>query len=175
MHILQSLHKSSKLFEKDAHFLWIFITIKSNKTTLNWSKNVCKEYICEEYRINRPEKVFWSTESTVLTKRRFEDMQQIYRRPPMPKCDFNKVFWNRTSAWVLCNFIEIALRHGRSPLNLLHIFSISFPRNTSGWLLLNNAKFWTKKCKKQYMCCNYNDTSTTYFISNMALLRVRNH
>ena len=33
-------------------------------------------------------------------------MQQIYRRTPIPKCDFNKVakqlYWNRTSAWVLC-------------------------------------------------------------------------
>ena len=34
------------------------------------------------------------------------------------------------------NFIEIALRHGCSPANLLHIFRTSFPRNTSGWLLL---------------------------------------
>ena len=31
--------------------------------------------------------------------------------------------------------IEIALRHGCSPVNLLHIFRTSFPRNTSGWLL----------------------------------------
>ena len=35
------------------------------------------------------------------------------------------------------NFIEIALRHGCSPLNLLHIFRTPFPRNTSGWLLLD--------------------------------------
>ena len=32
-------------------------------------------------------------------------MQQIYRRTPMPKCDFNKValqvYWNHTLAWVL--------------------------------------------------------------------------
>ena len=35
------------------------------------------------------------------------------------------------------NFIEIALWHGRSPVNLLHIFRTSFPRNTSGWLCLN--------------------------------------
>ena len=126
MHILQSLHKSSKLFEKDAHFLWIFITIKSNKTTLNWSKNVCKEYICEEYRINRPEKVFWSTESTVLTKRRFEDMQQIYRRTPMPKWDLNKLYWNRTSAWVFsCKFAAY----------FQSIFS-EHPKNTSEGLLL---------------------------------------
>ena len=33
-------------------------------------------------------------------------------------------------------FIEIALRHGCSPVNLLHIFGKSFPRNTFGWLLL---------------------------------------
>ena len=29
------------------------------------------------------------------------------------------------------NFIEITLRHGCSPLNLLHIFRIPFPKNTS--------------------------------------------
>ena len=37
---------------------------------------------------------------------------------------------------LLSNFIEIALRHGCSPVNLLHIFRAPFPRNTSGWLLL---------------------------------------
>ena len=34
------------------------------------------------------------------------------------------------------NFIEIALRHGCSPVNLLHVFRTSFPRSTSWWLLL---------------------------------------
>ena len=37
---------------------------------------------------------------------------------------------------LLCNIIEITLRHGCSPVNLLHIFRTPFPRNTSGWLLL---------------------------------------
>ena len=37
---------------------------------------------------------------------------------------------------LLCNFIEITLRRGCSPLNLLHIFRTTFPKNTSGWLLL---------------------------------------
>ena len=46
-----------------------------------------------------------------------------YGRKPMPKSDFN-------------NFIEIALRHGRSPVNLLYIFRTSFHKNTSGGLLL---------------------------------------
>ena len=40
----------------------------------------------------------------------------------MTKCDFN--------------FIEIALRHGCSPVNVLHIFRTPFQQNTSEWLLL---------------------------------------
>ena len=41
---------------------------------------------------------------------------------------------------LLCNFIEITLRHGCSPVNLLHIFRTSFTKNTSGLLLLNQIK-----------------------------------
>ena len=32
------------------------------------------------------------------------------------------------SVTLLCNFIEITLRHGFSPVSLLHIFRIPFPR-----------------------------------------------
>ena len=68
--------------------------------------------------------------STVLLKKKCsENMHQIYRRTPMPKCDFNKVA-------LLCYFIEIALRHGCSPVNLLCIFKTPFLKNTSGRLLL---------------------------------------
>ena len=35
-------------------------------------------------------------------------------------------------AEVLCNFIEIVLWLGCSPVNLLHIFRTPFPKNTSG-------------------------------------------
>ena len=38
---------------------------------------------------------------------------------------------------LLCNFIEITLRHGCSPVNLLHIFRAPFTKNTSERLLLN--------------------------------------
>ena len=38
---------------------------------------------------------------------------------------------------LLYNFFEIALPHGCSPVNLLPIFRIPFPRNISGWLLLD--------------------------------------
>ena len=37
---------------------------------------------------------------------------------------------------IFTNFIEIALRHGCSPVNLLHIFRTPFPKSTAGWLLL---------------------------------------
>ena len=37
---------------------------------------------------------------------------------------------------LLCNFIEITLRHGCSPVNLLHVFRTPFTKNTFGWLLL---------------------------------------
>ena len=52
----------------------------------------------------------------VLRKRYSENMQQIYRRKPMPKYDF-------------------ALRHRYSPVNLLHIFTTRFPKKTSERLL----------------------------------------
>ena len=46
------------------------------------------------------------------------------------------VLRKRCTENMLCNFIEIALRHGCSSVNLLHIFRRSFPKNTSGWLIL---------------------------------------
>ena len=39
---------------------------------------------------------------------------------------------------LLCNFIEIALPHACSPVNLPHIFRSSFLKNTSGRILLQN-------------------------------------
>ena len=65
---------------------------------------------------------------SVLKKRCSENMQQTCRRTPMPKC------------------IEIALRHGCSPVNLLHIFRTSFSKNISGRLLLESfPHVWQKK------------------------------
>ena len=61
----------------------------------------------------------------VLIKRCFGNVQLINRIPPISKCDFNS------------NFIEITLRHGCSPVNLLHISRTPFPKNTSGGLLLH--------------------------------------
>ena len=61
-------------------------------------------------------------------------MQQIQRRTQMPKSNFNKVVTLQS------NFTETPLRHGCSPVNLLHIFRTPFPWNTSGWLLLKSVQ-----------------------------------
>ena len=45
-------------------------------------------------------------------------------------------FKNVISIKLLCKFIEATLRHGCSPVNLLHIFRTPFYKNTSGGLLL---------------------------------------
>ena len=49
------------------------------------------------------------SERQILIKRYSENMLEIYRRTPMPKCEFNKVaeklYWYHTSAWVSsCKF-----------------------------------------------------------------------
>ena len=42
---------------------------------------------------------------------------------------------------LLCNFVEITVRHECSPVNLLYIFRTPFLQNTSGWLLLHLFPF----------------------------------
>ena len=50
---------------------------------------------------------------------------------------------NGISIKLQSNFIEIAFRHGCSPVHLLLIFKTPFPKNTSGGLLLI-IQHWTK-------------------------------
>ena len=61
----------------------------------------------------------------------------------MTKCDFNKfalqLYWNHTLAWVFS-------------LNLLHIFTTTFPKNTYGGLLLSKS-FW--HWLRTYVWCWY--------------------
>ena len=83
----------------------------------------------------------WQPSIGILTKRCSENIQQMYRRTPISKCDFNKVAKQHPCRRVISiklqsNFIEITLRHGCFPINLLHIFRIYFPKNTYGGRLL---------------------------------------
>ena len=51
---------------------------------------------------------------------------------------------------LLCNFTVIALLHGCSSVNLLHIFRTPFLKNTSGWLLLSVNKSKQSTLTKKY-------------------------
>ena len=61
------------------------------------------------------------------------------KRYPKICCKFTREHPYRglISIMLLCKFIEMALQHGSSSVNLLQIFRTSFPENTSGRLLLN--------------------------------------
>ena len=74
--------------------------------------------------------------SEAAVQRCFENIQQIYRRTPVPKRDFNDV-----AATSLKSHFG---RYACSPVNLLHIFRTPFPKNIFGRLLLPLIKF--KKC-----------------------------
>ena len=74
----------------------------------------------------------------ILIRRCSENMQQICRKQ---RC--RRVI----SIKLLCNFIEITLRHGCSPVNLLHIFRTALRKNTYGGLLRYGVTL-VKKCNK---------------------------
>ena len=63
----------------------------------------------------------------VLIKRCSGNMQQIYMREHPCR--------SVISIKLKSNFIETTLRHGWSPVDLLHTFKTSFNKNTSGGLL----------------------------------------
>ena len=60
------------------------------------------------------------------------------------------LLFNRSSAILLkmlCNFIEIGLRHGCSLVNLPHIFRKPFPKNNYGRLLIQTTRFFISNTK----------------------------
>ena len=77
-------------------------------------------------------------------------------------------WWSLISIELQSNFIEITLRYGCSPVNLLHIFRTPFPKNTSGRLLLFIKDFFRKCdkiCRKLHCWCycNYNNAFSQIF------------
>ena len=77
----------------------------------------------------------------------------------------------------ICNFVKITLRHGCSPVILLHIFRTHFPKNISGGLLLSFCDFiWKERTHKpskvatvknffSSVCYWYNMFRLMFFIS----------
>ena len=60
------------------------------------------------------------------------------------------------------NFIETALRHGCSPVNLMHIFRIPFLKNTSEWLLLKLWTFYPGSSQLQFWYISNIDTTIPF-------------
>ena len=68
---------------------------KTRKLLVNCDNSLVSDFSCRSSHVPR--------------KRCSGNMQQVYRRTPITKCDFNKValqlYWNHTSAWVFsCKF-----------------------------------------------------------------------
>ena len=61
-------------------------------------------------------------------------------------CKYAANLQENSHAKVQSNFIEIALGHGCSLINLLHIFRIFFPKTTSGRLLLDFLTCYCSSC-----------------------------
>ena len=126
----------------------------------------------------------------VLTKMCFEKMQQNYRRSAISikllytftvqkmrfkdffsKCDqiysFLRIWSHLLKKSLMENitfctvFIEIALQHGCSPVNLLHIFGTSFPKNNSGRLLLHSSLLKVRFTTRLRICL-FKDNSHKY-------------
>ena len=78
-----------------------------------------------------------------------------------------------------CNFIEIALQHGCSPVDLLHIFRTLFLKNTSGRLLLIrcdtdfvfNGCFQTLNSHKSHICFKRDRTVQVPALSDNFLIK----
>ena len=66
---------------------------------------------------------------------------------------------------MLCNFIEITLRHGCFPVNLLHIFRPPFLENMSVWLLLD-FKFLTRFSEISLLSFSFRHIFRIEFTSN---------
>ena len=90
--------------------------------------------VCRRFTMARSsENIQKHPSSGVLKKSCSENMHQIYRRTPMPKCYFNKVamqlFWNHTLTWVF--------------VRLLHVFRTPFLKNIFGrliWIVMDVNK-----------------------------------
>ena len=126
---LFDLNQTCEIVLTQRRFIWNFCSTKLLCTCIEGLKS---------YKINQDidvwRKLGWGIRKiqkqpprSVPRKKCSENMQQIYKRTPMRKCDFSKVamqlYWNHTSTWC-------------SPVNLLHIFWITFPKKTSRRLLL---------------------------------------
>ena len=96
----------AELFHPSHHRCAFCSLLLRSRSTISILKSFIYTYCFQ----NQPSK-------SVFRKRCSENMLQIYRKTPMPNCDFNKV-----------GLQQIPLRHGCSPIGLMHTFRASFYR-----------------------------------------------
>ena len=131
---------------------------KMNSENTHWSSDeawhVWKSYAAAKNIVVDPKTIYTYT----YTNWRWQNSTRYspfykfpyFRCSHSERCSYEKVFWKyvanlleNTKCWnaisikLLCNFIEITLRHGCSPANSLHIFRTPFLKNISGWPLLS--------------------------------------
>ena len=78
----------------------------------------------------------WEVSDIINLKYFQEQTSRGVLRKRTPILKWGRFYRSAISLRLQNNFIEMALQHGCSPLNLLHIFRTLFPRNISEWLLL---------------------------------------
>ena len=88
--------------------------------------------ICQQ-SIQSNKKSIWAYQKLLVFNQKYwfsknKSQKQLFRGVFEKSCSGN-------IQQLASNFIEITLRYGCSPVNLLHIFRIAFLKNTSEWLL----------------------------------------
>ena len=136
-----------KVFFLRNYFPWgvtspkIFITLK------HFDKKEVRRWKCRTYK--------WKLRSNCQKVFLGKGVLKIYR---YTEGQFTEEHPSRSviSIKSLCNFIEITLGHGCSPVKLLYIFRTSFSQNTSEGLLLrafcSRKIFWNILWPISYQC-----------------------
>ena len=98
----------------------------------NWFLFIFASHVLQAYKLS-------SKETTLSTKMQKQPPRGVPRKSVLKICSKfvrEHPYRGVISIKLFCNFIEITLRHGCSPVNLLHICRTSFRKNTSGRRLL---------------------------------------
>ena len=98
----------------------------------NWFLFIFASHVLQAYKLS-------SKETTLSTKMQKQPPRGVPRKSVLKICSKfvrEHPYRGVISIKLFCNFIEITLRHGCSPVNLLHNFRTAFLKNNYGWLLL---------------------------------------
>ena len=102
--------------------------LKCDRTCVNINSNICEHVLAVIEYIDLLLELQKQHSRGVLRKMSSENI--------ISKFTGEHPCWKGISMKLQSNFIEITLRHGCSPVNLLYIFRTLFPQNISGELLL---------------------------------------